>query len=99
MTQWAYGGQSSLDLSRSNSPYQWYRENAVGNPDVKWETVKKLNVGVDYAVLKGLFAGSLEFFKDKEFDILVDGSQRSVHLLFRNYTCYNQPGSGDHFGI
>lgn len=82
MTQWAYGGQSSLDLSQGNSPYQWYRENAVGNPDVKWETVKKLNVGVDYAVLKGLFAGSLEFFKDKRFDILVDGSQRSVPSYF-----------------
>ena len=82
MTQWAYGGQSSLDLSQGNSPYQWYREFAVGNPDVKWETVKKLNVGVDYAVLKGLFAGSLEFFKDKRFDILVDGSQRSVPSYF-----------------
>ena len=82
MTQWAYGGQSSLDLSQGNSPYQWYREYAVGNPDVKWETVKKLNVGVDYAVLKGLFAGSLEFFKDKRFDILVDGSQRSVPSYF-----------------
>ncbi|HPS10348.1 MAG TPA: TonB-dependent receptor [Paludibacteraceae bacterium] len=82
MTQWAYGGQSSLDLSQGNSPYQWYREFAVGNPDVKWETVKKLNVGVDYAVLKGLFAGSLEFFKDRRFDILVDGSQRSVPSYF-----------------
>src|SRR5574344_181141 len=49
MTQWAYGGNSSLDTSQGTSPYTWYRESAVGNEDVKWETVKKTNFGIDYA--------------------------------------------------
>lgn len=82
MTQWAYGGNSSLDIYQGTSPYTWYREDAVGNPNVKWETVKKINVGVDYSFLNGLFAGNLEFFRDKRRDILVDGPSRSVPPYF-----------------
>ena len=51
MNQWAYGGTSSLDVDRGESPYTWYRESAVGNSDVHWEKVKKLNFGVDYSFL------------------------------------------------
>lgn len=49
MNQWAYGGTSSLDVDRGESPYTWYRESAVGNSDVHWEKVKKLNFGIDYS--------------------------------------------------
>lgn len=82
MTQWAYGGNSSLDLNQGTSPYTWYREAAIGNPDVRWETVRKLNLGIDYAVFNGLLAGSLEFFRDKRYDILVRGNDRAVPSYF-----------------
>lgn len=78
MTQWAYGGNSSLDVSNGTSKYTWYREKAVGNPDVHWETVKKTNLGLDYSFLGGLFAGSVELFRDNRRDILVDGAARAV---------------------
>lgn len=82
MTQWAYGGNSSLDLNQGTSPYTWYREAAIGNPDVRWETVRKLNLGMDYAVFNGLLAGSVEFFRDKRYDILVKGNDRAVPSYF-----------------
>lgn len=82
MTQWAYGGTSSLDLNHGNSPYEWYRESAVGNPEVRWETVRKFNFGMDYAIMKGLFAGSVEIFRDHRVDILVKGSDRAVPSYF-----------------
>ena len=82
MTQWAYGGSTSLDPTMTQSIYQWYRESAIGNPDVKWETVTKLNVGLDYNMFKGLIAGSLEFFQDERTDILVSGSERSVPAFY-----------------
>ena len=44
MNQWAYGGTSSLDINRGTSPYTWYREIAVGNPDVRWEKVDRKSV-------------------------------------------------------
>ncbi len=82
MTQWAYGGSSSLDPTMSQSIYQWYRESAIGNPNVKWETVTKMNVGIDYNMFKGLIAGSVEFFQDERTDILVSGSERSVPAFY-----------------
>ena len=84
MTQWAYGGTSTLDTTQggSNNPYQWYRESVVGNPNVHWEKVKKFNFGIDYGILGGLFAGSIEIFSDKRTDILVGGSSRAVPSFF-----------------
>lgn len=82
VSQWAYGGNTNIDLTHTASPYAWYRENVVGNPDVKWETVKKFNFGIDYAFLGGMFAGSLDFFHDKRVDILLDGASRSVPFYF-----------------
>ncbi len=82
LTQWAYGGNSSLDTNRGTSPYTWYREAVLGNPDVRWETVRKFNVGMDYAIFNGLIAGSVEVFRDKRFDILVKGADRAVPSYF-----------------
>ena len=78
-TQWAYGGKSFHGLNnRTESPYTWYKEATVGNPDVHWETALKQNIGVDYAFFDGLLAGSLEFFYDKRSDILVAGDKRAT---------------------
>ena len=76
MTQWAYGGNTSLDVTQGASPYQFYREATVGNPDVHWEKVKKFNFGIDYGFLGGLIAGSFDIFHDKRVDILVAGSRQ-----------------------
>ena len=82
LTQWAYGGTSSLDVTQGTSPYPWYRQAAIGNPDVRWETVKKFNVGLDYAFFNGVFSGSVDFFRDKRTDILVNGADRAVSSYF-----------------
>lgn len=84
LTQWAYGNTSRIDLNHGESPYTWYRESSVGNPDVHWETVKKENLGVDFAFFKGLLAGTVELFQDNRRDILVEGSSRSVPSYFGN---------------
>ena len=76
MTQWGYGGNTSLDVTQGASPYQYYREATVGNPDVHWEKVKKFNFGIDYGFLGGLIAGSFDIFHDKRVDILVSGSRQ-----------------------
>lgn len=78
MSQWSYGGTSSLELTNGRSPYTWYREASVGNPDVHWEIVRKVNLGIDYSFLGGLFAGSVELFNDNRRDILLNGGSRAV---------------------
>ena len=82
MSQWAYGGATTMDPTLTTSIYEWYRESAIGNPEVQWETVTKLNVGIDYSIFKGLFAGTLEFFQDDRTDILVNGNDRSVPAYY-----------------
>jgi TonB-linked SusC/RagA family outer membrane protein len=82
MSQWAYGNNSSLDTAQGSSPYTWYYESTVGNEDVHWEKVRKTNIGIDYAFLDGLLAGSVEFFHDRRTDILVGGSDRSMPSYF-----------------
>lgn len=85
MDQWAYGGNAVVDgsgLPGNTSPYTFYYQNVMGNPDAHWEKVTKLNFGIDYGFLNDMFAGSVEIFKDKRKDILVKGSDRSVPSYF-----------------
>ncbi len=82
LTQWAYGGTTYMDLNGGSSPYSWYRESSVGNPNVHWEIVRKTNIGADYGFLGGLLVGSLDFFRDNRRDILIDGNSRSVPPYF-----------------
>jgi hypothetical protein len=69
-------------MSTPGSPYVFYREATVGNPNIHWETVKKFNFGIDYSILGGLLAGSFDFFRDKRDDILVNGTDRAVPSYF-----------------
>ena len=78
MSQWAYGGNTVMDEKYNKSIYTWYREASIGNENVKWETVKKLNIGADYGFLGGLITGSFDVFRDVRDDILVRGDERSV---------------------
>ena len=84
MTQWAYGGQTTLDVTQGgdNNPYKWYRESTVGNLNVHWEKMTKLNFGIDFAFFGGILAGTVDIFKNKRTDILVPGSQRAVPSYF-----------------
>jgi TonB-linked SusC/RagA family outer membrane protein len=83
LTQWAYGGQTRIgDAGGNTSPYVWYRESAIGNPDVHWETVAKANIGVDYSLFKGFIEGSVDVYRDRRKDILLNGVERAVPSYF-----------------
>lgn len=74
MDEWGYGGNSQLGLVGEGgelSPYTWYKQEQVGNPFVRWETVYKANLGMDFGLLKGLFDGSIDVFRDDRKDILM----------------------------
>lgn len=81
-TQYQYGGQLHVGDNNANSPYVWYRENSIGNPDVHWETVAKTNIGIDYSFAKGLIEGSFDVYRDKRKDILIQGPSRAVPAYF-----------------
>lgn len=70
---WAFGGRTPLGItgeSAEQSPYNWYRETGVGNPNVRWEKVVKKNIALDFGIFRNLLSGSIDFFQDDRSDIL-----------------------------
>lgn len=74
LEQWQYEGLSRLGMSGDNaeqSPYTWYRQTVVGNPNVQWEQSEKFNLGIDFEMAKGLITGKVDVFRDNRSKILL----------------------------
>ena len=82
VTQWGYGGQTRFGDNNANSPYSWYRETSIGNPEIHWETATKINLGLDFSIKRGMLDGTIEVYKDNRKDILISGSNRAVPVYF-----------------
>ncbi len=89
VSTWGMGGSSLMNEmhagwsgSENKSIYTYYYESTVGNEDVHWEVVRKLNFGVDYSFIKGMFRGSFDIFRDRRTDILIGGDSRAVPSYF-----------------
>lgn len=82
-TQWATHDAMNLSVtSGQKSPYTWYKESQIGNPDIHWEKSLKQNFGIDFSFMKSLIAGTVEVFKERRNDILVDGGSRAIPSYF-----------------
>lgn len=82
-SQYAYGGYARLsEQTNGRSPYTFYRESTVGNPNIQWETALKKNFGVELSVLKGLFSTSIDYFTEDRSNILLTGSNRNIPPFF-----------------
>ena len=85
LTEWTVtnnGNGFAMSLDGSNSPFVGYKESGIAMPDLRWATVKKMNLGFDYAFLGGMFAGSFDWFRDDRYDIFISGANRSVPSYF-----------------
>ncbi|MBP5338719.1 MAG: TonB-dependent receptor [Prevotella sp.] len=78
LTGWEVAGPYAMNLDHSNSPFTGYKEATIAQPDLRWATVRKKNLGFDYAFLNGMFAGSFDWFRDDRYDIFISGADRSV---------------------
>lgn len=82
-SQFAYGGRAGLnEITNGLSPYYFYREAVVGNPDIKWETALKSNIGFELGVLKNLFSLTYDYYTEDRTDIFLTGSQRNIPAFF-----------------
>ena len=81
MDTWGYGGafnQALTGINPNQSPYQWYYESQVGNPNLQWEVSTKLDLAADFALFKGVISGSFDYFTENRSNILLAGGSRSV---------------------
>jgi hypothetical protein len=54
----------------NNVAQQTIFEGRLGNPNVTWETVKKLDIGIDATLYNGLFNLTADYFNDKRMIFL-----------------------------
>ena len=74
LEQWQYNGKSRLGMTgvdAEQSPYTWYKQSVVGNPNVQWEQSEKYNIGVDFELINGMISGKADFFRDNRSKILL----------------------------
>ena len=69
-----------------NSPFTGYRHSTIASPDLRWATVLKKDIGLDFAFLGGLIAGSFDWFRDDRYDIFISGGNRSVPSYYGAWT-------------
>ncbi|BAV06765.1 TonB-linked outer membrane protein, SusC/RagA family [Filimonas lacunae] len=80
--QWSFGGNAQMGSPIVNTPYTFYNITQLGNPNISWETVEKRNLGVEYSLLDGEIAGSVDVFKDERRDVIIDGGSRAIPTYF-----------------
>jgi len=89
--RWAYltiwsvtnnGNGYNMGLDGSSSPFVGYKESTIASPNLRWATVRKMNLGFDYAFLGGMFAGSFDWFYDNRYDIFISGNDRTVPSFY-----------------
>jgi len=71
-----YNSNSGYDYG---DPLTWMSgvtEGAMANPDISWETSKKMNAGLEFKILKNLLGLNVDIFREKRDNILI--TRRSI---------------------
>lgn len=62
--------------------YPISREGDIANPNIRWETAIKQNLGVETGFFNNKLRMNLELFKDDRKDMLIEGSKRATNDIF-----------------
>ena len=71
---WNFDSGTAYDISGndSGSLLSGYRRIRLGNPNLKWEEAKQLNVGLDYGFFNQKVYGSFDYYSKNTQDILIE---------------------------
>lgn len=73
-----------IEESRFGYPYSDYAgfirtsEGTPGNPDLRWETARKQNLGVDVGLFENRISMSVDLWDEYRYDMLIAADQRQV---------------------
>ncbi|NRD23078.1 TonB-dependent receptor [Winogradskyella litoriviva] len=86
LTQWESGGSAFLVPSDydGSSPYTFYREALVGNPNLQWEEATKYNIGLEFNIFNGLLTGEVDYFAEDRSKIIIANSQTIPDFVAAN---------------
>ena len=82
LTQWESGSSAYLVPSAygGSSPYNFYREAIVGNPNLQWEEAIKYNIGAEFSLFDGLISGEVDYFAEDRDKIVVLNNRTQADL-------------------
>lgn len=82
LTQWESGSSAYLVPSTygGRSPYNFYREAIVGNPNLQWEEAVKYNIGAEFTFFDGLLTGEVDYFAEDRDKVVVLNNRRQADL-------------------
>ncbi|HEY4147953.1 MAG TPA: SusC/RagA family TonB-linked outer membrane protein, partial [Chitinophagaceae bacterium] len=85
----------------SFSSYNTTAQTIVSNPNLKWETTKSINIGVDFALAKGKVYGTIDYYHKDTRDILFQASaiQPAPNSIYFINLPADLINSGVEFGI
>lgn len=66
------GGANSIYVNQS------FVENASGNPNIRWESKRSQNFGLEVGLFDDLFTGTVDYYSDYRYDMLIASSQRTA---------------------
>ncbi|MCW3092973.1 MAG: TonB-dependent receptor [Ferruginibacter sp.] len=67
-----YDAINAQNFTQGGAAILNYTQNSLANSDVKWETVKETNIGVDGEAFNGHFFFSVDWYNKKTIDMLYD---------------------------
>lgn len=84
---WGYSGAANQkpDFGMPvavTSPYNRYFEEVIANPDLRWETALKQNIGFDLGLMSNQFRMSFDYFMETRTDIFLSANQRTIPVTF-----------------
>jgi iron complex outermembrane receptor protein len=65
-----FPADAALDVYRYNSNGSLSTQH-FGNPDLKWETVESIDIGIDFTLLNGRLYGAIDYYNKKTKDPIV----------------------------
>ncbi|WJJ97703.1 SusC/RagA family TonB-linked outer membrane protein [Algibacter luteus] len=79
LSRWESGASaflvpSSYQGGTGRSPYTFYREAVVGNPNLQWESATKYNIGAEFNLFDGLLTGEIDYFAEDRDNIGITGA-------------------------
>ena len=76
------GYQYDVNGTPTASPYPAYYEGTISNPEIRWETAIKRNLGAEISLLKRLVTIDIDFYKDNRKNIFMTSTRRNIPILF-----------------
>ncbi len=87
---------SRVTYANNNLPVVGFQPGAIPNPDLKWETTDKFNVGVDFGVFDQRISGTIDAYRENTHDLLL---QRALPYTSGYANILQNVGSTKNIGI